>query len=93
MKRLIVGSLEAFSTLTIVVMVIGGGIAGFVIGHQGHNPFLALVGAILGFVVAFVVAVLTFGVLFTLLEINEHLAAIRAAGAFTGHAHHREPHF
>jgi hypothetical protein len=93
MKRLIVGSLEAFSTLTIVVMIVGGGIAGFTIGHQAHNPFLALAGGVIGFVVAFVIAVLTFGVLFTLLEINEHLAAIRATSAFGGPTHLREPHF
>ncbi len=91
MKRLIVGSMEMFSTLTIIVLIIGGSIAGFTIGHQGHNPLLALVGALLGFATAFIVSVLTFGVLFTLLEINEHLAAIRAAGNIYEPGR-REPH-
>jgi hypothetical protein len=76
MKRLIVGSIEALSTIVILLMLLGGLIGGM---EQGHYAGNALLGAVVGLAMAFAAAVLVFGVLFILLEMNENLRAIRAA--------------
>ena len=69
MKRLIVGSIEILSFILIVIFVLAGLISGF----QGGGA----VGAVAGFIVSFAAAVVVFGALFILLEMNESLRAIR----------------
>ena len=69
MNRLIVGSIEILSFVLIVIFILVGLISGF----QGGGA----VGAVAGFVVSFAAAVVVFGALFILLEMNESLRAIR----------------
>lgn len=69
MKRLIVGSLEILSIVLIVIVVLAGLINGFLAA--------GVLGAIAGAIVGFAGAVVVFGALLTLLEINESLRAIR----------------
>ena len=68
-KRFVVDSLEASSAL----MAIGVLIVGVVVGYIGGQ----VAGAVAGLIVAFVIVVLMFGVVFTLLEMNESLRDIR----------------
>lgn len=69
MKRFIVEVLEKSSMVLLVLVLLIGLIAGYATGD--------VLGAIVGLIAATVIAVMTFGVLFVLLEMNESLRAIR----------------
>ena len=69
MKRLIVRTLEMFSVVAIIlILVIGLGV-----GYARGNTE----GAIVGLIIAFLLSVMTFGALFILLEMNQSLREIR----------------
>jgi hypothetical protein len=93
MKRLIVGSLEALSFVAIILTIVGGAIWGYRAVSASHNFAYALGGGLLGALVGFVIATITFGTLLTLLEMNEHLRAIRGAMQFSPDRGRREPTF
>lgn len=78
MKRLIVSSIEPLSAVVIVLMLMVGLIGGAGVGYHLGGAALAVVGAILGVIAYFALAVLIFGALFILLEMDESLRAIRA---------------
>lgn len=69
MKRLIVGSIDTLSVAGVVVLLLVGAINGYLAG--------GFIGVLIGLIVAFVIAVIVFGALFVLLEMNDHLRAIR----------------
>ena len=69
MKDLIINSLELLCKIGVCLLLLSGVGAGLLTG----NPFIA----ILGLVVAFVVSVLIFGLLFLLIDINDNMRAIR----------------
>lgn len=69
MKRFIVEVLEKSSIVLLFLVLLVGLIAGYATGD--------VLGAIVGLIAAAVIAVMTFGVLFVLLEMNESLRAIR----------------
>jgi hypothetical protein len=69
MKRFIVEVLEKSSMVLLVLVLLVGLVAGYVSGD--------ILGAIVGLIAAAVLAVMTFGVLFVLLEMNESLRVIR----------------
>ncbi len=69
MKRMIVELLEKFSIGLVGLLLLVGLIAGYAAGGVGV--------AIVGLIVAFLIAVLFFGILFIQLEMNESLRAIR----------------
>jgi hypothetical protein len=68
-KRFIVDVLEKSGMVLLVLLLLIGLIAGYATGK--------VIGAIGGLITAAVIAVMTFGVLFVLLEMNESLRAIR----------------
>jgi hypothetical protein len=72
MKRFIVEVLEKSSLVLLVLVLLVGLIAGYATG--------GVLGAIVGLIAAALIAVMTFGVLFVLLEMNESLRAIRQQG-------------
>jgi hypothetical protein len=72
MKRFIVEVLEKSSIVLLVLVLLAGLIAGYAAGN--------VLGAIVGLIAATVIAVMTFGILFVLLEMNESLRAIRQQG-------------
>ncbi|MFI5022662.1 MAG: hypothetical protein ACHQRJ_13545 [Alphaproteobacteria bacterium] len=76
MKRLIVGSIQALSTIIIVLLLISGLIIGAAAGYQ-HGAAAAVIGALLGLIASYVSACLIFGALFILLDIDDSLRAIR----------------
>jgi hypothetical protein len=69
MKRFIVEVLEKSSIVLLFLVLLVGLIAGYASGGA--------IGAIVGLIGAAVIGVMTFGVLFVLLEMNESLRAIR----------------
>ncbi len=69
MKRFIVEVLEKSSIVLLCLVLLVGLIAGYASGGA--------IGAIVGLIGAAVIGVMTFGVLFVLLEMNESLRAIR----------------
>lgn len=69
MKRFIVEVLEKSSIVLLFLVLLAGLGAGYGTG--------GVLGAIVGLIAAAVIAVMTFGVLFVLLEMNESLRAIR----------------
>lgn len=71
MKHLVVQFLEKGAMACLVVVLI----VGFIVGY-GANGFGT---ALLGLILAFVLAVPVFGVLFLLLEMNDSLRAMRKA--------------
>ncbi len=71
MKNLIINSLEVLCKIGVGLMLIGGLAAGLMTG----NPFVAIAGL----VVAFIVSTFLFGLLFLLIEINENMRALRYA--------------
>jgi membrane associated rhomboid family serine protease len=72
MKRFIVEVLEKSSIVLLFLVLLVGLIAGYATG--------GFLGAIVGLIAAAVIGVMTFGVLFVLLEMNESLRAIRQQG-------------
>jgi hypothetical protein len=72
MKRFIVEVLEKSSIVLLCLVLLVGLIAGYASGGA--------IGAIVGLIGAAVIGVMTFGVLFVLLEMNESLRAIRQQG-------------
>lgn len=72
MKRFIVEVLEKSSIVLLFLVLLVGLIAGYASGGA--------IGAIVGLIGAAVIGVMTFGVLFVLLEMNESLRAIRQQG-------------
>ena len=80
MKRLIIRSIQALSTIIIVLMLASGILSGAATGYEaGYSlPALwAVLGAIVGLIVAYVVACLVFGALFILIDMDDSLRAIR----------------
>ena len=77
MRKFILSSLELTSNIAIVVILLFGMIMG-ALGFNG-GPFGELVGATLGLLVALVVCVLLFGVIFLLMEIAENTRRTAAA--------------
>ena len=75
MKRLVVGSLELFCTIFAIGLLVVGTVYGYDIGI--NTKIGGIGGALIGLLMAFGVSVLTFGAIFTLLEINESLRDIR----------------
>ncbi|MDE2030008.1 MAG: hypothetical protein KGI97_05515 [Alphaproteobacteria bacterium] len=69
MKGLIINSLEVLCKISVVLLLIGG----FGFGVATGNPFVALAGLI----IAFIVSVIVFGLLFLLIDINDNLRALR----------------
>jgi hypothetical protein len=69
MKQMIVQSLEMLSSALFVLVI--------VIGFLGGAMSGGFMGAIVGLIVAAVWAVIAFGIIFLLLEMNENLRAIR----------------
>jgi hypothetical protein len=69
MKQMIVQSLEMLSSALFILVIVIGFLGGAVNG--------GFLGAIVGLIVAGVWAVIAFGILFLLLEMNENLRAIR----------------
>ncbi|WP_019013150.1 hypothetical protein [Elioraea tepidiphila] len=69
MQRFILEVLEKSSMVLLVLVLLVGLIAGYTTG--------GVIGAIVGLIAATVIGVMTFGVLFVLLEMNESLRAIR----------------
>jgi chromate transport protein ChrA len=69
MKRLIAQSLDMLSTVLVVVILVRGLIGGYQMGGA--------VGALIGLVAAFLMSVLVFGALFTLLDMAESLRTMR----------------
>ena len=71
MRDLIVNSLELLCKIGVFLLVAAG--TGF--GLMTGNPFVA----ILGLVVSFVVSTVVFGLLFLLIDINDNIRAVRYA--------------
>ena len=69
MKDLIINSLEMLCKIGVILLLLAGGGIGFLTG----NPFVALAGLI----IAFVISTFLFGLLFLLLDINDNLRALR----------------
>ncbi len=71
MRDLIVNSLELLCKIGVVLLVVAG--TGF--GLMTGNPYVA----ILGLVVSFIVSTVIFGLLFLLIDINDNIRAVRYA--------------
>jgi hypothetical protein len=69
MKDLIINSLEVICKIIVVLLLVSG--TGF--GLLTGNPYLAIAGL----VIAFIISVVVFGVLFLLLDINDNMRAVR----------------
>jgi hypothetical protein len=70
MRRLIIGALDTFLEVVAVLILVIGAIGGW----SASGP----VGAILGFIGAFVICVISMGILFVIMEMNENITEIRA---------------
>ncbi len=77
MRRFILSSLELTSNIAIVVILLFGLFLGAT--WLDSSPFGALIGATLGLLLALVVCVLLFGVIFLLMEIAENTRRTAAA--------------
>ena len=71
MRDLIVNSLELLCKIGVVLLVVAG--TGF--GLMTGNPYVA----ILGLVVSFIISTVIFGLLFLLIDINDNIRAVRYA--------------
>ena len=71
MKDLIINSLEVLCKIGVVLLLIAGTGFGILMG----NPYIAIAGLVL----AFIVSVVVFGLLFLLIDINDNLRALRYA--------------
>lgn len=69
MKDLIINSLELLCKIGVVLLLACGLGAGILVG----NPFVALAGLI----IAFVISVFLFGLLFLLIDINDNIRRLR----------------
>jgi len=79
MKSIIVKSFESICRLGVIVLVLGGGVAGYAMGsHTGDIGQGAVVG-VLGVVVGTLISIIVFGVLFILLDIRENTEKTAAA--------------
>jgi hypothetical protein len=70
MRRLIIGALDTFLEVVAVLILVIGAIGGW----SASGP----VGAILGFIGAFIICVISMGILFVIMEMNENIAEVRA---------------
>ena len=86
MKSVMVDLLEGFIWLAVVVLVVGGGVAGFSYGMGGYRPNVGLsavfagVGMLSGLCVAGVVC----GPMFILLQIRDSLKSLDAKAKVEG---------
>ena len=71
MKDLIINSLELLCTIGVVLLLLAGVIGGALTG----NPFVAIAGLL----IAFILSTIIFGILFLLIDINDNLRALRYA--------------
>ena len=79
MNKLLIGTLNALIAVLAALSIAGG----VLVGAVANGP----VGAVLGLLGAVLLSAVVFGTIAILLEIHEHLAAIRRAlEAATGHA-------
>ncbi|MDR3450342.1 MAG: hypothetical protein P4M15_11455 [Alphaproteobacteria bacterium] len=69
MKDLIINSLELFCKIGVFLLVVSGTLVGLLTG----NPFVAIACLI----ASFVAAVVIFGLLFLLIDINDNLRSLR----------------
>ncbi len=69
MKDLIINSLDLLCKIGVVLMLISGFGAGLLTG----NPFVAIAGL----VVSFIVSTIIFGLLFLLIDINDNIRKLR----------------
>jgi hypothetical protein len=81
MKHIVVYVLEKVAIVLFVLFLPAGAGVGYVVGDIGGEiggyDGGAISGAIVGLIVSFLLAVLAFGIIFVLLEMNESLRAIR----------------
>jgi hypothetical protein len=75
--KIIVGFMNVILNIAAVLILIIGTIAGGAIAANAYES--VLMGAILGFIVSFLVVVVYLGVVFLIFEINNNLTAIRKA--------------
>jgi len=69
MKDLIINSLELLCKIGVILLLACGVGAGVLVG----NPFIALAGLVL----AFIISVVVFGLLFLLIDINDNIRELR----------------
>jgi len=69
MKDLIINSLELLCKIGVVLLLVSGLGAGLLTG----NPFVAIAGLVLAFIVSTVI----FGLLFLLIDINDNIRKLR----------------
>ena len=69
MRDLIINSLEVLCKIGVFIMIVAGTLAGLWTG----NPFVAIAG----FVLSFLLSVIIFGIIFLLIDINHNLRELR----------------
>ncbi len=79
MRRFILSSLELFSHIAIFLILLSGIIQGAIGGGITGDAGGAIVGGTFGFLMALVVCVVLFGVIFLLMEIAENTRRTAAA--------------